>query len=109
MQNKNDKIVELIKAYLDGKTLQPTVHHFSGCYSGMDGTLKALMTTVIAHPDSFKIKPETKKVHTRTWVTANNKLRVWDSEGKVLQLDVEAYSFFKQWLDAAPRIYEVEV
>jgi hypothetical protein len=58
MTNKNDKIVELIKAYLDGKTLQPTVHHPS---------LESLITTVIAHPDSFKIKPETKKVYTRTW------------------------------------------
>jgi hypothetical protein len=111
MQNKNDKIVELIKAYLDGKTLQPTVHHSSGCYSDMDGNLKSLITTVIAHPDSFKIKPETKTIALRSWLSWSDKpyLAVLDQDGVVTEGTVQTSLGFKQWLDPEPRVYEVEV
>jgi hypothetical protein len=109
MQSKNDKIVKLIKAYLDGKTLQPTAHKPNGCYSDMDGGLRSVITTVIAHPDSFSIKPETKKVRTRTWITIHGGFILWDSTEEELQSDIEARWYFKQWLDPEPRVYEVEV
>jgi hypothetical protein len=109
MQNKNDKIVELIKAYLDGKTLQPTAHQPNGCYFGMDGSLESLITTVIAHPDSFKVKPETRTVLLRHYQAKDVEISTWTSDSFWSEEELQKQKFFKHWLDDKSLQYEVEV
>jgi hypothetical protein len=106
---QNDKIVELIKAFLDHKVLQPTTHQPHGCYAGLNSTIESVITSIIANPDSFKIKPETKPILVRNWLTKGGAVASWYQSSGVTQETMEKLPYFKQWLDTESRVYEVEI
>jgi hypothetical protein len=106
---QNDKIVGLIKAFLAHKVIQPTTHQPHGCYAGIDSTIESVITSIIANPDSFKIKPETKQILVRNWLSTSGTPFPWYQSLGVTQETTEKLPYFKQWLDTESRVYEVEI
>jgi hypothetical protein len=110
--NKNDKIVELVKAVLNGKTVQYSNFGSTWVNSNLqkEQNLFVLVDCIVLKPDNFRIKPETKTITVRSCLTraCTACTLVFDNYGTT-EADVEACGAFKQWLGPEPRTYEVEV
>jgi hypothetical protein len=112
MQNKNDKIVELIKAVLNRKVVQYSLDKITWEDSALQksGELFGVVSYIVEYSDTYRIKPETKKITVRSWLSWSDTphLAVLNQDG-VTEGTVETSLGFKQWLDAEPRVYEVEI
>jgi hypothetical protein len=108
---QNDKIVELIKSALSEEVMQ-----YRGCGAAWENSelqtkegFIALCDRIIKYPDKYRVKPKTKKIVVRNWLCTSGAAFAWYQPSGATQEQMEQLAWFKQWLDAEPRVYEVEV
>jgi len=111
MNNMNDKIVELLKSVLSGEVMQYS--SFGAAWENSELQTNegfiALCDRIIKYPDNYRVKPKTKKITTRNWLTIHGKPATWYLDFSITEADVEACRHFKQWLDSSAVVYEVEI
>jgi hypothetical protein len=108
---QNDKIVELLKSVLSGKDMQYS--SFGAAWENSELQTKedfiTLCDRIIKYPDNYRVKPKTKKIVVRNWLCTSGAAFAWYQPSGATQEQMEQLAWFNQWLDAEPRVYEVEV
>lgn len=112
MDSKDKYILEMIKALAECKVLEYKPVYGVWCESQFqtDGKIKELIQSIVIDNENYyRIKPKTKKIVVRSWLTNCNNLMEWTPDCTSTQLETERRDGFKQWLDPVDRVYEVEI
>lgn len=106
MSEREEYIAGIVCAIVQGREIE--YMHCSGVYtlSGMDLTL-ILNNLVDARIGFYRVKPETRKVYLRDYITTTPTVQTWNSEAHSPQDCFEQLFGFDRWLVVA-REYEVE-
>jgi hypothetical protein len=108
MDSKDKYILEMVKALVKGETLE--YYDFNGVLNESTSTTEGKLHNIVNYQIGlYSIKPKTKIIEIRNWLSTAGHPCVWSNSSLLSQSQLEVHNSFDQWLDHDTSEHEVRI